>query len=331
MNRSDSKGLSCPQCGWGDVRVSYHARFWDYALAFLVLAPMRCRKCRLRFYRPWFLVRAKGAPEVETRKALPDSIPLGDPSASARWEAAMLPEPALAGPLSTPLPLPARSFGPPHAGAPHVGALHAGAPHVGALHAGAPQVLQFSHGVKFRSAARLRETAPFPDVAPILDAGTPPPRPFAAAPIAPAPPTVLLIDEDAAMRRLFATLLKRQGYSVRHAEFPSEATAEINSNKIDVVIANLSEAELSIGIREWRSAHPDLSIIAFARDVQNNGRPAAEPQGSLPQNNLLMLPFPSRPRMVVSGVQTMMKASRATRCAPPLSAHTPRTAIHWRP
>src|SRR5580658_6217184 len=74
MNHGWSTGLSCPQCGWNDVRVSYHARFLDYALAFLILTPLRCRKCRLRFYRPWFMVRraaSSGVPEVETRSALP--------------------------------------------------------------------------------------------------------------------------------------------------------------------------------------------------------------------------------------------------------------------
>ena len=49
--------LLCPKCGWSDVRSSDQAGFLDRAAALLFLSPLRCRKCRLRFYRPWFIAR----------------------------------------------------------------------------------------------------------------------------------------------------------------------------------------------------------------------------------------------------------------------------------
>jgi CheY-like chemotaxis protein len=49
--------LFCPNCGWNNVRSSQRAGFWDGAAMLLLLSPLRCRNCRLRFYRPWFLAR----------------------------------------------------------------------------------------------------------------------------------------------------------------------------------------------------------------------------------------------------------------------------------
>jgi CheY-like chemotaxis protein len=43
----------CPSCGSSDVRRSLRRSFADFALASLLLAPLRCRKCRVRFFRLW--------------------------------------------------------------------------------------------------------------------------------------------------------------------------------------------------------------------------------------------------------------------------------------
>lgn len=47
--------VSCPKCGWSSVRLSDRAGFVDRAAALIFLSPLRCRKCRLRYYRPWFI------------------------------------------------------------------------------------------------------------------------------------------------------------------------------------------------------------------------------------------------------------------------------------
>ena len=58
--RAASMRVSCPRCSSSTVRRSGQSGFIDGAAALLLLLPLRCRKCRLRFYRPWFV--AKGAP-----------------------------------------------------------------------------------------------------------------------------------------------------------------------------------------------------------------------------------------------------------------------------
>jgi len=44
--------LTCPNCGWKHVRPSPRRGFFDGMMRGVYLAPFRCRKCRLRFYRP---------------------------------------------------------------------------------------------------------------------------------------------------------------------------------------------------------------------------------------------------------------------------------------
>jgi hypothetical protein len=55
--RPAPKGISCPKCGWSSVRVSDRAGVLDRAAWLIFLSPLRCRKCRLRYYRPWFVAR----------------------------------------------------------------------------------------------------------------------------------------------------------------------------------------------------------------------------------------------------------------------------------
>ena len=70
-----AKGLCCPNCGWSSIRLSDRVSFCDAAAALLFIAPLRCRKCRLRFYRPWFIAkRAVSVPRPLTDAAVPHRI-----------------------------------------------------------------------------------------------------------------------------------------------------------------------------------------------------------------------------------------------------------------
>jgi ribosomal protein S27E len=50
--------LTCPRCGWSKTRFSMPSGFIDGILRIILLAPIRCRKCRNRFYR-FSVVRAR--------------------------------------------------------------------------------------------------------------------------------------------------------------------------------------------------------------------------------------------------------------------------------
>lgn len=64
--------VSCPKCGWSSVRRSERASVLDRAAAFVFLSPLRCRKCRLRFYRPWYI--ASRALPLETPSRVPVTV-----------------------------------------------------------------------------------------------------------------------------------------------------------------------------------------------------------------------------------------------------------------
>jgi CheY-like chemotaxis protein len=79
MMESEAKRVSCPKCGWSNIRRSERAGFWDGAAFVLFLAPLRCRNCRLRFYRPWFLAK-RALPLVPEHRPIRVSVVAPDPN-----------------------------------------------------------------------------------------------------------------------------------------------------------------------------------------------------------------------------------------------------------
>jgi len=71
--KGTARRLFCPKCGWSNIRSSELVGFLDWVAKFAGLSPLRCRSCRLRFYRPWFLAK-RAFPLVTTHHS---------PSASA--------------------------------------------------------------------------------------------------------------------------------------------------------------------------------------------------------------------------------------------------------
>jgi CheY-like chemotaxis protein len=65
-NAATKGTLSCPNCGWSSIRRSSSEGLLDWLAALLFLSPLRCRKCRLRFYRLRLIAKrarsAAGAP-----------------------------------------------------------------------------------------------------------------------------------------------------------------------------------------------------------------------------------------------------------------------------
>jgi len=53
VRRAAISATPCPVCGSDDVRRSLRRNFRDFLFACLLLAPFRCRKCRVRFFRVW--------------------------------------------------------------------------------------------------------------------------------------------------------------------------------------------------------------------------------------------------------------------------------------
>jgi CheY-like chemotaxis protein len=212
----EKTGISCPNCGWSDVRVAKGGRLLDRLLGVFAMAPLRCRKCRLRFYRPWF--RLHGATSTAARPVETREVPVDI----------------------------------------------------------------------FGAAASVAEEPPKPSESEVLE----PPVMMQRS--------VLLVDEDDEMRTMLAKLLSREGYAILHANGPGEATAEMNTNRVDAVLANLSEHQEHEVIQGWRSAHPQLSIITLS---------CTAPWEMADDDRLLTLPRLSSPSAVVRGVQKMLLSS----------------------
>jgi CheY-like chemotaxis protein len=74
MMNGSTRRLFCPKCGWSNIRSSELVSFLDWVAKFAGLSPLRCRSCRLRFYRPWFLAR-RAFPLVTTHHSTLASRP----------------------------------------------------------------------------------------------------------------------------------------------------------------------------------------------------------------------------------------------------------------
>jgi len=79
-------------------------------------------------------------------------------------------------------------------------------------------------------------------------------------------PSVLVIDDDAALRGVMRRVLEREGYVVQEAADGSVAMVLIEANAPDVVVTDLlmPGKEGIETIVELRDRHPEISIVAVS-------------------------------------------------------------------
>jgi CheY-like chemotaxis protein len=78
MVNAAANRLFCPRCGWSNIRSSERSGFLDGVAALLFLAPLRCRNCRLRFYRLRFIAR-HAAPVATAHHPIPAPVDVPKP------------------------------------------------------------------------------------------------------------------------------------------------------------------------------------------------------------------------------------------------------------
>jgi hypothetical protein len=86
--------LTCPRCGWSNVRHSQMSGILDYVMRAFLLSPYRCRCCRKRFYRYAGIRRVDKAVEQRAEPAPWVSLPVGakvtvPPAREHEWAAAL--------------------------------------------------------------------------------------------------------------------------------------------------------------------------------------------------------------------------------------------------
>jgi CheY-like chemotaxis protein len=98
-----------------------------------------------------------------------------------------------------------------------------------------------------------------------------------------APPTVLVVDDEAAIREVVAALLEDEGYAVRQAADGHEALAEVAKGGVDVVLSDV--------------AMPRLDGLSLARQLRSRGRavPVVLMSAAAPKHPLPAVPFLPKP------------------------------------
>ena len=88
--------------------------------------------------------------------------------------------------------------------------------------------------------------------------------------------TVLVVDDEPAIREVIATLLEDEGYLVRHAKDGLEALDAINGNRIDLIVSDvvmprLDGASLVRRLRRRGHLTPVVLMSAVYADVDLPG------------------------------------------------------------
>ena len=129
------------------------------------------------------------------------------------------------------------------------------------------------------------------------------------------PPTVLVVDDEPAIREVVACMLEDEGYAVRQATDGLEALQEIEADEIDLVLSDvmmpgLDGPALVQGLRRRRLAVPVVLMSAVRTGVE------------LPGVEFLPKPFESE--HLLSTVAAAIAASRRPVCSGSRAWSSPR-------
>ena len=81
----------------------------------------------------------------------------------------------------------------------------------------------------------------------------------------PAPPLVLLVEDNAELRHVLKEALGSEGYEVLAARDEAEALDLLRTNSVDLLISDLTDpADASRALEEVREEFPDLPVVALA-------------------------------------------------------------------
>ena len=115
--------------------------------------------------------------------------------------------------------------------------------------------------------------------------------------------TILVVDDEAAVRRCLRAVLEEAGYLVAEAANGREAIEELQRAKPDLVITDLvmPEQEGIETIQALRQAHPSIGIIAISGAGEGRYLPMARLLGAD-----ATLPKPASPEQVLAEVERIL-------------------------
>jgi len=114
--------------------------------------------------------------------------------------------------------------------------------------------------------------------------------------------SILLLDNDRSLRRLFRRMLEKEGYLIHEASSCNEATRELRGESLDLVIANLHypTAFGLTALRAMRETYPKAKIIALS-DPDS----AQQIQAEIP-GKLAILQKPLSANALLGSVRTLL-------------------------
>jgi len=128
-------------------------------------------------------------------------------------------------------------------------------------------------------------------------------------PAAEVSPSVLVLEDDAALRKLLTRLLTREGYGIREASDAGSAKRALEAGGIEVLITHLRDRNQMDMVRGLQAADPRLKVVALSPSVE-----APELSIDSQDGRLLILPLLAHPHEVVDGLKTVL-ASRSQNTA----------------
>lgn len=117
-------------------------------------------------------------------------------------------------------------------------------------------------------------------------------------------PRILIVDDEAQIRRLLRVVLEGSGYDIDDVDDGSKALARVEVCKPDLVITDLvmpDQEGMSL-IRSLRELHPDLAIIAMSGARGGTYLPVARAMGA---SATLAKPF--NPTMLLAEVKRILQ------------------------
>jgi CheY-like chemotaxis protein len=104
---------------------------------------------------------------------------------------------------------------------------------------------------------------------------------------------ILMIDDDAAVRRMARLSLERAGHDVAEASNGAEGARLFNSSTFDLVITDVFMPEMDgiETIRELRARHPSIRILAISGGGSARASGPLEDAHMLGADDVLAKPF----------------------------------------
>lgn len=123
-------------------------------------------------------------------------------------------------------------------------------------------------------------------------------------------PQLLVLDDEASVRKLMVRILAREGYEIRETSTVDEAyDAATSLERLDVWVtdANVDGSDASLHVERFRAIHPQLAVV-----LVSGCDPEAERHAVLTQQGVIFLAKPFTPAQLREAVDLSLRRGSTT-------------------